>query len=77
MFFQHGYAYINYNKEMFVYIHCIHRCQPSSIRRAVPHFHQMSRVPRNETDVPHFLENGIIIFFVSDYSTCLPGNATK
>ena len=20
----------------------------------VPHFHQMSRVPRNETDVPHF-----------------------
>ena len=28
----------------------------------VPHFHQVSRVPRNETDVPHFLENGIIFF---------------
>ena len=22
----------------------------------VPHFHQMSRVPRNETDVPHFVQ---------------------
>ena len=24
----------------------------------VPHFHQMSRVPRNETGVPHFLNGG-------------------
>ena len=52
----------------------------------VPHFHQMSRVPRNETDVPRpakwdrcpaFLENGIIFFFVADYFIFLPCNATK
>ena len=29
----------------------------------VPHFHQMSRVPRNETDVPHFFKMVVIIFF--------------
>ena len=27
----------------------------------VPHFHQMSRVPRNETDVPHFFKMVVII----------------
>ena len=43
----------------------------------VPHFHQMSRGPAKSADVPHFFENGIIIFFVADYSTCLPRNATK
>ena len=43
----------------------------------VPHFHQMSRVPRNETDVLHFKKNCIIIFFVADYFTFLPCNATK
>ena len=26
----------------------------SAFGGTVPHFHQMSRVPRNETDVPHF-----------------------
>ena len=29
----------------------------------VLHFHQMSRVPRNETDVPHFCLNGGYYFF--------------
>ena len=43
----------------------------------VPHFHQMSRGPAKSADVPHFFENGIIIIFVADYSTCLPRNATK
>ena len=42
----------------------------------VPHFHQMSRVPR-ETDIPHFFKNGIIIFCIADYFTFLPWNATK
>ena len=28
----------------------------------VPHFHQMSRVPPNETDVLHFLNGGYYFF---------------
>ena len=51
---------------------CIHVNRPA-FGGTVPHFHQMSRVPRNETDVAAFLENGIF-FFVA---TFLPRNATK
>ena len=43
----------------------------------VPHFHQMSRVPRNETDVPHFFKWWLLFFCVADYFTFLPWNATK
>ena len=42
----------------------------------VPHFHQMSRGPAKSADVPHFLKM-VFFFFVADYSTCLPRNATK
>ena len=42
----------------------------------VPHFHQMSRVPQNETDVPHFFKM-VLFFCVADYFTLLPWNATK
>ena len=54
-----------------------HRCQPSRIRRDSPAF--SSDVPRSReiSRCPAFFENGIIIFFVADYSTCLPRNATK
>ena len=56
---------------------CIHRCQPSRIRRDSPAL--SSDVPRSReiSRCPAFLENGIIFFFVADYSTCLPRNATK
>ena len=37
----------------------------------------MSRVPRNETDVPHFLKWWLLFFCVADYFTFLPWNATK
>ena len=43
----------------------------------VPHFHQMSRVPRNETDVPHFFKWWLLFCCVADYFTFLPWNATK
>ena len=43
----------------------------------VPHFHQMSRGPAKSADVPHFSKTVLIFFFVADYSTCLPRNATK
>ena len=49
-----------------------HRCQPSRIRRDSPAF--SSDVPRSReiSRCPAFFENGIIIFFVADYSTiCL------
>ena len=46
----------------------------SAFGGTVPHFHQMSR---EISRCPAFFENGIIIFFVADYSTCLPRNATK
>ena len=52
----------------------MHRCQPSRIRRDSPAF--SSDVPWNETDVPLF-RKWFIIFFVADYSTFLPRNATK
>ena len=55
----------------------LHTCQPSRIRRDSPAF--SSDVPRSReiSRCPAFFENGIIIFFVADYSTCLPRNATK
>ena len=55
----------------------MHRCQTSRIRRDSPAF--SSDVPRSReiSRCPAFFENGIIIFFVADYSTCLPRNATK
>ena len=55
----------------------LHRCQPSRIRRDSPAF--SSDVPRSReiSRCPAFFENSIIIFFVADYSTCLPRNATK
>ena len=55
----------------------LHRYQPSRIRRDSPAF--SSDVPRSReiSRCPAFFENGIIIFFVADYSTCLPRNATK
>ena len=60
-------------------LRCMHRCQPSRIRRDSPAF--SSDVPRSReiSRCPAFFENGIIIFFVADYSmpTCLPRNATK
>ena len=45
------------------------RCQPSRIRRDSPAF--SSDVPRSReiSRCPAFFENGIIIFFVADYST--------
>ena len=43
----------------------------------VPHFHQMSRGPAKSADVPHFSKMVLFFFFVADYSTCLPRNATK
>ena len=45
-----------------------HRCQPSRIR--------MSRVPRNETNVPHSYTIALF-FFAADYFTFLPCDATK
>ena len=58
-------------------INSLHRCQPSRIRRDSPAF--SSDVPRSReiSRCPAFFENGIIFFFVADYSTCLPRNATK
>ena len=38
----------------------MHRCQPSHIRRDSPAF--SSDIPRNETDVPHFLKM-VLLFF--------------
>ncbi len=43
----------------------------------VPHFHQMSRVPWNERDVPHFKKWYYFFLSIADYFTFLPGNATK
>ena len=49
----------------------------------VPHSEGQSRIfirylrSREISRCPAFFENGIIIFFVADYSTCLPRNATK
>ena len=55
----------------------LHRCQPSRIRRDSPAF--SSDVPRSReiSRCPAFFENGIIIFFVADYSTCLPRKVTN
>ena len=60
-----------------VVVNQVHTCQPSRIRRDSPAF--SSDVPRSReiSRCPAFFENGIIIFFVADYSTCLPRNATK
>ena len=36
---------------------------PPAFGGTVPHFHQMSCVPRNETDVPHFVFRKLHYFF--------------
>ena len=53
-----------------------HRCQPSRIRRDSPAFSSDVPRPAKWDKCPAFLEN-CIIFFVADYFTCLPCNATK
>ena len=57
----------------------MHRCQLSRIRRESDSPAFSSDVPRSReiSRCPAFFENGIIFFFVADYSTCLPRNATK
>ena len=54
-----------------------HRCQPSRIRRDSPAFSSDVPRPAKWDRCPAFLENCIIIFFVADYFTFLPCNATK
>ena len=55
----------------------LHRCQPSRIRRDSPAFSSDVPRPAKWDRCPEFLENSIIIFFVADYFTFLPCNATK
>ena len=54
-----------------------HRCQPSRIRRDSPAFSSDVPRPAKWDKCPAFLENYIIIFFVADYFTFFPCNATK
>ena len=60
-----------------VRINALHRCHPSRIRRDSPAFSSDGTRPAKSDRCPAFLENGIIISFVADYSTFLPRNATK
>ena len=44
---------VSHHRAIPCHVYCIGVNRPS-FGGTVPHFHQMSRVKRNETDVPHF-----------------------